>query len=200
MDVKYSPMPVAGQTVYVYVAIDECTRWRYARAFPELNAHWTMEFLKELKQKFPFPIHTIQTDNGHEFTYKLLGKGTNCEHPMGRWCEENHIVHRLIPPGVKELNGKVERSHRIDADYFYGVAPTKTLASFNRALERWIRQYNVDRPHKGLNYMTPSEKLVERITTLKDSRLEGKAEDIRKIFSASVRIIKDREQEIKTAA
>jgi transposase InsO family protein len=123
LDVKYTPMKVEGRTAFVYVAVDECTRWRFAYSYLDLNAHWTLDFLDRLKKANPFPISTIQTDNGPEFTYKLMGNGSG-SHPMDEWCDKYSIRHRLIPPGVKELNGKVERSHRIDADYFYGRAPT----------------------------------------------------------------------------
>jgi transposase InsO family protein len=181
MDVKYTPMKVAGQTAFVYVAIDECTRWRFAYAYPALNSHWTIDFLDRLRAACPFPISTIQTDNGHEFTYKLLGNGHG-SHPMEDWCSKHGIKHRLIPPGVKELNGKVERSHRIDADYFYGRAPTKTMELFNRALEQWLSFYNTQRPHGGIGYLTPKEKLKERITGVKNEVLAEDLEPVRQKF------------------
>ena len=181
VDVKYSPMLVGGKTVYVYVAVDECTRWRFAFAYDELNAHWTIDFLDRLAKACPFPIWTIQTDNGPEFTYSLMGNGTGV-HPMDKWCEQKNIRRRLIPPGVKELNGKVERSHRIDADYFYGQAPTATIALFNRALTQWISFYNVQRPHGGLGYQTPTEKLKERISALQTEVVPETLEPVRQRF------------------
>lgn len=179
IDVKYSPMKVGGKTVYVYVAIDECTRWRFARAYDEVNTHWTMDFLHRLEKAAPFPMYVLQTDNGHEFTYRLLN---GSEHPMERWCREHGMRQRLIPPGVKELNGKVERSHRIDADYFYGRAPTGSLELFNAALTRWMTRYNTERPHGGIGYLTPAEKLEERFQTLKESVWNGAAEIRRQRF------------------
>lgn len=181
MDVKYTPMKVEGKTAFVYVAIDECTRWRFAYSYSELNAHWTIDFLDRLKRACPFPIATIQTDNGPEFTYKLMGNGQG-KHPMEEWCSQHGINHRLIPPGVKELNGKVERSHRIDADYFYGRAPTKTLEIFNRALGQWLSFYNTQRPHGGIGYLTPKEKLKERITGVKNEILAEELEPVRQKF------------------
>jgi transposase InsO family protein len=181
IDVKYSPMPVDGKTVYIYVAVDECTRWRFAFAYEELNEQWTIDFLDRLEKACPFPIWTIQTDNGWEFTYALNPHETR-EHLMTAWCRERGIRHRLIPPGVKELNGKVERSHRIDADYFYGQAPTATLALFNRALAQWISFYNAQRPHGGIRYQTPMEKLKERISALKTEVLDEALEPVRQKF------------------
>jgi transposase InsO family protein len=179
IDVKYSPMKVEGKTVYIYVAVDECTRWRFARAYAELNAHWTIDFLDRLERVLPFPVYAMQTDNGYEFTYKLLNGST---HPMDEWCSARGIRHRLIPPGVKELNGKVERSHRIDADYFYGRAPTGSLELFNAALARWIDRYNAERPHGGIGFMTPIEKLQERFLVLREAVWKGTQEARRQRF------------------
>jgi hypothetical protein len=85
---------------------------------------------------------------------------------MDAWRKAHVVRHRCIPSGVKELNGKVERSHRIDADYFYGRAPTSKLEHFNRALQGWIKRYNEERPHQGIAWMTPLEKLHERLSAL----------------------------------
>jgi transposase InsO family protein len=168
VDVKYVPEFVAGRRVYNYVAVDECTRLRFARSYYELNGESTADFLERMREAFCFPVACVQTDNGFEFTYRLIPttKGEMPDHPMGVWCKANGVRQRCIPPGEKELNGKVERSHRIDEQYFYWRAPTDSLEHFNRALARWIREYNEDRPHGGLSYSTPSEKLEERIRAL----------------------------------
>lgn len=166
MDVKYVPELVAGKRAYNYVIIDECTRYRYAKAYDQLSEGTTVAFLEEFLQICPFPIHTIQTDNGQEFTYALNPVAKHLKHAMDEWCERNGIHHRRIPPGVKELNGKVERSHRIDEQYFYWKAPTDNLEHFNAKLELWLRHYNEVRLHGGLGYQTPRSKLYERLKTL----------------------------------
>lgn len=174
MDVKYVPCLVDAKKTYTYVAIDECTRWRFAEAFDSLDAGTTVVFLENLKRACPFPIHCIQTDNGQEFTYRLNPTCRDLiEHPVDTWCEAQGIQHRLIPPGVKELNGKVERSHRIDMQYFYWKAPTHTLQAFNRALSYWMGYYNSKRLHGGIGYLTPYEKLSERRRTLAEDDHEA---------------------------
>jgi len=165
IDVKYGPKIFGSPGNYVYVAIDECTRWRFAKAYPSLNQYMTEDFLNELKTNCPFPIRCIQSDNGPEFSFKLFGRGPQ-NHRMAHWCKENQIIHRLIPPGEKELNGKVERSHRIDQDYFYWRAKPKSMKIFNLDLKKWIRFYNHQRPHGGLNGLTPIQKLEERKSVL----------------------------------
>lgn len=181
VDVKYCPVLIAGKRAYVYVAVDECTRWRFAWAYYELNERWTVDFLQRLQAACPFPIHVIQTDNGFEFTFKLHPHSAR-EHAMDRWCRQHKIGHRLIPPGVKELNGKVERSHRIDADYFYGRAPTTSLEALNRALQQWLSYYNEARPHGGIKFMTPVEKLAERLLALGQQPAVGDLEPMAQQF------------------
>jgi len=191
IDVKYSPMTVGGQTIYIYVAVDECTRWRFNRAYKAVNHYSTIDFLERLEKEMPFPLHVLQTDNGQEFSNKL-----NCMnrdwHEMDVWCDERGYEHQLIPPGVKELNGKVERSHRIDAEYFYGNAPTDNIDRFNEAMVYWIRYYNLHRPHGGLQYQTPLEKLRERIKNLRKwCYVNKKVEAIRMKFTKSVKMIEE---------
>jgi transposase InsO family protein len=166
VDVKYVPEFVEGRRAYTYVAIDECTRWRFNYSYVNLEERSTCDFLEKMKEKCPFPIHTIQTDNGFEFTNRFHPTAPDREHSMDAWCKRNEIRHRLIPPGAKELNGKVERSHRIDEQYFYYRAPTDTLPNLNRHQTRWIDFYNENRLHGGLKYITPNEKLLERLQTL----------------------------------
>lgn len=177
MDVKYFPHRIKGERAYVYVAVDECTRWRYTKAYSAINGMQTVEFMKEVKLHAPFPIFCVQTDNGQEFTSRFF-KG-NTEHPLDIWCEQENIKHRCIPPGVKELNGKVERSHRIDEQYFYWRAPRESIESLNRAMNEWITYYNEKRPHGGLNYLTPHEKIRERMEGLKVESVESQLQWIK---------------------
>jgi transposase InsO family protein len=186
LDVKYVPEPVAGFRAYNYVAIDECTRIRFAFAYYDLNPRNTVDFLCRMIRFFPFDIETIQTDNGFEFTNRLIPAHEGLEHPMDTWCNENGIKHRCIPVGEKELNGKVERSHRIDEQFFYWKAPTASLEEFNFSFLHWLFIYNHERLHGGLDFKTPIEKLWEVYE--KERRLPNfelnKLKDLPKRFTA----------------
>lgn len=178
IDVKHAGKLNTGQKIYVFNAIDECTRYRYAKAFLNGWSETTVEFLKELVRRLPFPIQCIQSDNGTEMTNRLVVKMINGTprtlHPVERWSQENQIRHRLIPPGIKELNGKIERSHRLDEDYFYYRAERSTIDAFNQGLGRWITEYNEERPHGGLKGLTPHEKWIERLKHLPSEIVEDR--------------------------
>jgi transposase InsO family protein len=63
------------------------------------------------------------------------------------------MQHVYIKPRTPRLSGKVERSHRIDAEEFYrlldGVVIDDTNL-FNDKLREWEDYYNYHRPHGGL--------------------------------------------------
>lgn len=164
MDVKYLPYRIKGQQHYQYTALDDCTRWRFAKIYYELSVNNTEAFFKELLKVAPFKIKTVQTDNGVEFTYKFVSD-PKCvdklpkQHVLDILCQKHNIRHKLIPAGQCELNGKVERSHRIDEEEFYRLRSYKSLKEIKVAFKKWISDYNHKRPHGGINKMTPAQKI-----------------------------------------
>lgn len=120
VDVKYVPYKVNNEKAYTYVAIDECTRWRFAFTFNHLDHGNTYLFLEMLKEKCPFPIVCIQTDNGFEFTNKLNPLTRHIEHTMDQWCRLNNIIHRLIPPELRSLMEKLKGRIELMSSIFIG--------------------------------------------------------------------------------
>ena len=59
-----------GKHSYRWTAIDQYTQVRFVYGFEERTPKDTVKFPKMLVKAFPFPIQTIQTDSGTEFTYK----------------------------------------------------------------------------------------------------------------------------------
>src|ERR1700722_17117638 len=109
VDVKFiDPIPGSRKKHYQYTAIDDCTRIRVLRIYAQHNQKSAIQFLDYVLEKLPFQVQTIQTDNGSEF------QGSFHWHVLDRG-----IGHVYIRPATPRLNGKVERSHRIDAEEFY---------------------------------------------------------------------------------
>jgi transposase InsO family protein len=139
IDVKFIA-PLQGSRKkkhYQSTAIDDCTRIRVLRIYDR-----------------PFKVEVIQTDHGAEFGsqfhYHVLDRG---------------IGHVYIKPATPRLNGKVERSHRIDQEDFYrmleGVVIDDT-GLFNVRLKEWEDFYNFNRPHGALGGQTPYERLRDK--------------------------------------
>ena len=114
IDVKFVPEAcivgdAAGEKFYQYTAIDEFSRWRYLEAFQEHSTYSSAQFLEHLIKAAPFKILCVQTDNGTEFTKRLL-PGDNGPSLFETRLEQAGIRHKLIRPYTPRHNGKVERS------------------------------------------------------------------------------------------
>ena len=67
-----------------------------------------IQFIDEVLRRLPFGVHVVQTDNGAEFQSQF------------HWhLESRDVRHCYIRPRTPRLNGKVERSHRVDDQEFY---------------------------------------------------------------------------------
>ena len=141
MDVKYVPYFVDGEKYYEFNAVDHCSTWRCMRVYEDKSYESLEKFLKELERTCPFPIWEVQTDNGKEFTDKYRvgsdGRPTGF-HPLDVWCKQREIRHKLIPTGEKELQGKVENTHKQDDREFYA----KYCFSHYGQLEKYMRSWN----------------------------------------------------------
>ena len=137
---------------FQYTAIDDCTRMRVLRLYRRQNHHSSLAFLRELTAAFPFQIRKIQVDNGTEFP--LL---------FALSCQELGVRVRYIRPRRPEQNGKVERSHRIDEDEFWGRYAGQDFDVASDALAAWEYRYNYERFSMALRGRTPMEKLATRL-------------------------------------
>ncbi|MEU1106617.1 IS481 family transposase [Streptomyces tibetensis] len=157
VDVKFiEPLGQSGRKkrYYQYTAIDDCTRLRVLRAYPRNDQKTAIQFIDYVLAKLPFAVEQVQTDNGQEFGqtfhWHLLDKG---------------IGHVRIKPRTPRLNGKVERSHRIDSEEFYRLLEGQVIDDvnlFNSKLQEWEDYYNYHRPHGALAGQTPYERLRQK--------------------------------------
>ena len=161
LDVKYVPYRINGEQFYEFNIVDHCTTWRLIRLYRNITHESLILFLKELDGECPFPIFEIQTDNGNEFTDKYRGGRLKPSgfHPLDLWCKSREILHRLIPIGQKELNGKVENTHKQDDREFYARGEAKNFESLERQMKSWNERWNTLRATKALSWRTPNESL-----------------------------------------
>ena len=141
-----------------FTAIDDCTRIRVLKIFDSCNQTSAIRFVDEVLRRLPFRVLVIQTDNGAEFQSRF------------HWhLESQDIRHVYIRPRTPHLNGKVERSHRVDQQEFYQLLDkdgvTDDIHLFNDKLREWEDYYNYHRPHGALDGQTPYERLLARKTS-----------------------------------
>ena len=171
IDVKFVPeacivgdAKTEGKKFYQYTAIDEYSRFRYLEAFEEHSSYTSAVFLEHMLKAFKFPVECVQTDNGMEFT-KRFG---NTENPTPTLFEaslkQRGIRHKLIKPYTPRHNGKVERSHRKDNEYFYALHTFYSFEDFKKQLAVHSRKYN-NFPMRPLNWKSPADYVNAFLTT-----------------------------------
>lgn len=166
IDVKHVPGKVANKAYFQYTAIDCASRWRYLRIFEEESSFHSVEFLKDVIERFPHPITGIKTDNHSTFTNYYLGTNKRSDktvktlHVLDEFCAARGIAHYLIDPGKPAQNGTIERSHRSDQETLYDTAIFVSLKDLRTKVRKWNTLYN-DLEHCGLNGKTPNEALAD---------------------------------------
>ncbi len=163
IDVKFVPSAclvgeAAEEKFYQYTAIDEFSRFRYIAAAKEHNSYEAAEFMKKVIAAFPFEIECVQTDNGQEFTKRFSAQKNPTPTLFQRLLHENGIIHKLIKPFTPRHNGKVERSHRKDNEYFYAIRKFYSFDDFKVQLAKHNRWYN-NFPMRPLGWISPKATL-----------------------------------------
>ena len=166
IDVKCVPAvclasSLEGEKFYQYTAIDEYSRYRYLEGFREQNTYSSAIFVEHLIKHFErmgIKIECIQTDNGFEFTKRFGGSPPDNLTLFEARLKQCQIRHKLIRPYTPRHNGKVERSHRKDNEYFYASHRFYSFEDFQRQLAVHNRKYN-NFPMRPLNFKSPAEYL-----------------------------------------
>jgi len=126
--------------MYTFTLIDLYSRWAFAKSYARMNAATSLKFIAEAQALAPFRFEMLQTDHGPEF---------------GAWFRERSgYAHRFTRLGKPNDNAHIERFNRTLQEECLDKE-IRTPASFNRALKKYIRFYNAERHHFGLNLKSP---------------------------------------------
>ena len=128
-----------------YALIDVCSRWGYAEPVLRVNSRGTTRFVRNAAGLAPFAFKTIQTDHGSEFSKwvtKIIGHdGMEHRHTRVRTPTDNGHVERFIRTLQDECLHRIPRDFRV----------------WKKEIPEFIRYYNTERPHMGINFKTPLE-------------------------------------------
>jgi transposase InsO family protein len=128
--------------IYVFVLIDVYSRWVYAKCYPKMNSKICLNFVQEAQRLASFKFEMLQSDHGPEF---------------GRWfvtmIKKSHRYTRIGKPND---NAHIERFNRTLQEECIDKVNTN-VRNINCALEKYLRYYNYERLHLGLNLKTPSQ-------------------------------------------
>lgn len=101
----------------------------------------------------------LRTDNGLEF----------CGRAMLTWAHDRGVTLRLIEPGKPNQNAYIESFNGRLRDECLNEHWFTSLAHAQVVIEAWRREYNEERPKKGLGGLTPAayaERLIRETSTV----------------------------------
>ena len=93
-----------------------------------------------------YPVK-MRMDNGPELISLTLA----------HWAEEHGVILEFIKPGKPTQNAFIERFNRTYRTEILDFYLFRTLNEVREITERWLREYNRERPHESLNNLTPEE-------------------------------------------
>ena len=95
----------------------------------------------------------LRIDNGPEFIAIALAE----------WAEEHDVTLEFIKPGKPMQNGFIERFNRSYREAVLDMFVFQSLDEVREQTEKWLKEYNEERPHEALGHLTPREYLLTQI-------------------------------------
>jgi len=126
----------------------ECIKIEVGGSLPSKKV---VDSLDELAYERGLP-KAITVDNGTEYTSKVLQE----------WSRVNGVHLDYTTPGRPMENGYVEsfngkfREECLDQNWFQNISEASII------IEEWRKDYNNNRPHSALGYLTPNEYLKSK--------------------------------------
>lgn len=90
---------------------------------------------------------SLRSDNGPEFISEELQS----------WCRTNEVELRWIEPGKPTQNAYIERFNGTFRREVLNANVFGSVVQARRVVEEWVVEYNTERPHQALGFMTPVE-------------------------------------------
>jgi len=114
-----------------------------------LPAQRVVRTLERIAASRGYPLK-LRSDNGPEFVSVALAD----------WAEQHGVTLEFIKPGKPMQNGFIERFNRSYREAVLDMFVFQSLSEVREQTEKWLREYNEERPHESLGNMTPREYLL----------------------------------------
>ncbi len=109
------------------------------------------DFVKRVKDYFPFKIQAINTDNGSEYLLQFHEE-----------LERSNITHFFSNPYCPKQNGRVERFHQtVEYEYLNYQDLYPGIDLLREHCVKFNDKYNNHRYHQALGYKTPTSFVLE---------------------------------------
>ncbi len=132
---------------YILTSVDHASKMGYARMYKNKSSIAAKDFLYRLQYVIGKPIENLLTDNGSEFS-----------HYFDRAAKSLGITRYFSRVKTPKDNPEIERFNQtLEYEWLNDGNFELNCDSFNRNLTQWLVEYNYNRPHQTLDYLTPME-------------------------------------------
>lgn len=138
---------VCGRRFWTFNVVDDFNRESLAIEI-DLNipAQRVVRVLDRIVANPGYPLK-LRMDNGPELISLTLAQ----------WAEEHGVALEFIKPGKPTQNAFIERFNRTWRTEILDFYLFRTLNEAREITERWLVEYNSERPHESLNNLTSEE-------------------------------------------
>jgi len=137
---------------YIFSAVDKNTKIAFSRMYKNNSSYNARDFLLRLYCLVNGNFKYLQSDNGSEFL-KYFHEA----------CKNLNLEHYFSRVRTPKDNPEIERYNRTLEDEFLQMGNyIDDLNVFNPLLTEWLIEYNFNRPHQSLGYLTPMEFLSKK--------------------------------------
>lgn len=140
---------LTGIRFYIYTVIDLYSRTAYAEVHDKLRQTISLQVVLRAQKYMGFHFVTVQSDNGPEFAsyfHDMLGaKGIRLRHSRVRQSNDN---------------AHIERFNRTIQEECLGAYPPRKSVT-QAKLNSYLRYYNEERKHLGINKKRPAELVLK---------------------------------------
>ena len=148
----------AGWTV-IHAATDDATRVAHVELLPDECGETASRFLRRMDAHFRWlgiQVQRVLTDNGSQYVSRVWKAA----------CADVGVGAPQTRPYRPQTNGKVERWFQTVLRECLSLHPLASEDERQRALDAFVEYSNNDRPHLGINGLTPLSRLASLSTTL----------------------------------
>lgn len=117
-----------------------------------LPARRVVSVLDRIAANRGYPVR-LRMANGPEFISLTLAE----------WAEMHAVKLDFIKPGKPTQNAFIERFNRTYRTEIFDFYLFRTLNEVRDVTERWLLEYNCERPHESLNNLTPEEYRLQHL-------------------------------------
>lgn len=159
--IDFAYLKIASKFYFMVNVLDGCSRailsWNIAETMTEADAEIV---LQQARERYPGTRPRVISDNGSQFVAKEFKE----------FIRISEMTHVRTSPYYPQSNGKIERYHRSIKEDCIRLRTPLSLEDANRVVGGYVENYNRERYHSAIGYVTPFDRLEGRHELILDER------------------------------